>query len=201
MRHGSPPAMIEPGYDAVAVTLHWLTVLFVLTQFALGELWGFAPRPVRHVMVATHMSVGILLGLVVLFRIVWRLLPGHRVRPAVSGWMEVASKAVHSLLYALLVAEAVLGFTLRWSGGEEMSFFGLQIPSPFAAFSKPAHDLVGRVHELVGWTIIVLAAGHALAALMHHFVLRDDVLRRMLPDRFARLREPPAMQPGVLSAP
>jgi cytochrome b561 len=93
----------------------------------------------------------------------------------------VASKLVHSLLYVLLAAEAALGFVLRWSGDQAMSFFGLLIAPPFAPFSRPAHHLVGEVHDWIGWTIITLAAGHASAALFHHFVLRDGVLRRMLP--------------------
>jgi cytochrome b561 len=67
------------------------------------------------------------------------------------------------------------------SGKEAMSFFGLLIPPPFAPFSKPAHELVGDAHNWIGWTIIILAGGHAAAALFHHFVLRDDILRRMLP--------------------
>jgi cytochrome b561 len=167
-------------YDRLSRVLHWLTVLLVLTQFALAELWGLPARPVRHLMIVAHMSFGILLTFVVIVRVFWRLVPGHQMPPAVSGWVEQASKAVHYGLYTLLGAQAVLGFVLRWSGDEAMSFFGLLIPPPFAAFSKPAHELVGAAHVWIGWTIIVLASGHALAALYHHFVLRDDVLRRML---------------------
>lgn len=167
------------------MTLHWLTALLVLTQFALAELWGFAPRPGRHLMIVAHMSFGILLTLVLILRIGWRFTPGHRVRDAVSGWVVKASKGMQFLLYGLLAAEAVLGFLLRWSGKEAMSFFGLPIPPPFAPFSKPAHHLVGEAHDWIAWTVIILAAGHAFAALFHHFVQHDDVLWRMLPGRRA----------------
>ena len=168
-------------YDTFAMTLHWVTALLVLTQFVLAESWGFVARPTAHSMVAAHMSFGILLTAVLLVRIAWRLTPGHRVRDAEEGWVELAAKGVHYLLYGLLVVQAVLGFVLRWSGKEAMSFFGLLIPPPFAPFSKPAHELVGDAHNWIGWTIIILAGGHAAAALFHHFVLRDDILRRMLP--------------------
>jgi cytochrome b561 len=67
-----------------------------------------------------------------------------------------------------------------------MSFFGLQLPPPFAPFSKDAHRFVGEAHYWVGWAIILVAFGHALAALFHHFALRDDVLWRMLPGERAR---------------
>jgi cytochrome b561 len=176
-------------YDRLTIALHWLTMLLVLVQFALAQLWGFAPRPTRHLMIVAHMSFGILLTLVLIIRIAWRLMPGHEIPPATSGWVDLASKAVHYLLYGLLAVEAVLGFVLRWSGNEAMSFFGLLIPPPFAPFSKPAHQLVGEAHEWIGWTIVIVAAGHALAALFHHYVLRDEVLRRMLPAHPARRGE------------
>jgi cytochrome b561 len=168
-------------YDRVAMSLHWATVTLVLANFALGETWGWFARPTRHLMVLTHMSFGILLAAAVIGRIAWRLMPGHQMPPATAGLQELAAKAVHYLLYGLLALEAVLGFVLRWSGGEAMIFFGLPIPSPMATVSKPTNRLIGHLHEWNGWLIIALAVGHAGAALYHHFVVRDDVLRRMLP--------------------
>jgi cytochrome b561 len=176
-------------YDAGAMTLHWLTVFLVVTQFLLAEFWGFAARPVRQSMITAHMSFGILLTAVLLIRIAWRLTPGHRVRDAVQGWAEFAARGVHYLLYCLLVVQAALGFVLRWSGNQAMSFFGLLIPPAFAPFSKPAHQVVAEAHNWIGWAIIILAGGHAAAAVFHHFVLRDNVLWRMLPGLPARRPE------------
>ena len=116
-------------YDDLAILLHWLTVLLVLAQFALSQTWGLAPRPARQVMIAAHMSFGILLAMVLLIRIVWRLVPGRQVRPAWAGPTQWLAVGVHGLLYLLLVAEAVLGFLLRWSGNEAMSFFGHDRPT------------------------------------------------------------------------
>ena len=168
-------------YDGLAIALHWLTVILVLAQFVLAETWDWAARPTKHQMIVLHMSFGILLAAVIVVRIMWRLIPGHQIPPAVSGWVQQVSEAVHYLLYAMLVAEAALGFLLRWSGNESMSFFALEIPSPLAPFSKPAHGLMREFHHWNGWAIVLLAAGHATAALYHHFVLRDRVLLRMLP--------------------
>lgn len=172
-------------YDPVAIALHWATAVLVLVQFILAETWDFAVRPMHGAMIVAHMSFGILLSVVLIARIAWRLIPGHQVPVGDSGWVGTVAKAVHYLLYALLIAQAVLGFVLRWSGDEAMVFFGLQIPPPFAPFSKPANEFVGDLHNWVGWVIIVLAAGHAFAALVHHYALRDDVLRRMLPGQRA----------------
>jgi cytochrome b561 len=176
------------GYDAFAISLHWLTALLVLAQFGLAELWGLAPHSARHLMIVAHMSLGVLLAWVLIIRIGWRVLAVRPVGAAPASWGDVAAKAVHYALYGLLAAEAVLGFLLRWSGNEAMSFFGLQIPSPIEPFSKSGHHLVGEAHEWVAWTIVILAAFHALAAAFHGFVLRDDVLKRMLPSRDLKAR-------------
>lgn len=168
-------------YDGVAIFLHWTTAVLVVVQMTLAQIWSLWGRPTHHLMVVAHMSFGIILTAVIVARLVWRWIPGHEVPAAEVGWLRIASKGVHYLLYAMLAVEAVLGFLLRWSGGESMSFFGLQIASPFAEWSRPAHHLVGELHEWNGWAIIAVAAGHAAAALYHHYVLRDGVLRRMLP--------------------
>lgn len=169
------------NYDPIAIAFHWVTALLVLNQFVLSQFWGLFGRPAHHLMVVAHMSFGIILTIVIVGRIVWRLMPGHQMSMIGAGWTAIAAKMVHYFLYALLASEAVLGFVLRWSGGEAMSFFGLLIGSPFAPFSKAANDQIGELHEYIGWAIIILAVGHALAALYHHYILKDRVLLRMLP--------------------
>lgn len=168
-------------YDGVAIALHWATAVLVVVQMALAQLWGLWGRPVHHTMVVAHMSFGIILTAVIVTRLIWRLIPGHQVPPGEVGLLGIASRVVHYLLYTLLAAEAVLGFLMRWSEGEAMSFFGLLIPPPFAEWSRAAHHQVGEIHEWNGWAIIAVATAHAAAALYHHYVLRDRVLRRMLP--------------------
>jgi cytochrome b561 len=169
------------NYDSVAIALHWATAVLVVIQFGLGQTWGWFPRPTRHLMVTTHMSFGIILTAVIVARILWRFVHGHQVRSLETGWMHVASRATHYVLYGLIAIEAVLGFLSRWEGNEAMSFFGLQIPPPFTgAGEKLAHQLQD-IHNWVGWAIIVLAGLHAAAALYHHYVLKDRVLERMLP--------------------
>jgi len=169
------------NYDNVAIALHWATAALVVVQMALAQLWGLWDRPTHRFMVISHMSLGVILTAVIAARIVWRFIPGHQVAAVDVGIARVAAKAVHYILYALLVAEAVLGFIFRWSEGKPINFFGLLIPGPFGAWSREAHHQVGEIHEWNGWAIIGIAFLHALAALYHHYVLKDRVLLRMLP--------------------
>jgi len=127
------------------------------------------------------MSFGVVLTVILVARLAWRWLPGHQVAAIEAGWMGIAAKVTHFTLYALLVAEAVLGFAFRWGGGKPMAFFGAGIPPLIGEISKPLRRELREFHEWIGWAIVILALLHALAALYHHYVLKDRVLMRMLP--------------------
>jgi cytochrome b561 len=170
------------NYDGVAISLHWATALLVVVQFALAETWDYFAKPTQDSMQALHMSFGVLLTLVIFARLVWRLIPGHQVSSLEIGWVRAASKGTHYLLYALLLAAVALGLAVQWSRGHPVSFFGLfDIPGPFGPFDRPVRRELKEIHNYVAWTIIIMAAIHALAALYHHYVLKDRVLQRMLP--------------------
>lgn len=171
------------NYDNVAIALHWATAIFVFANFILAQIWDSFDKPVRVLMQSTHMSFGVLLTLVIVARLVWRLIPGHQVSSLEAGWVRLASKATHYLLYGLLVAEAALGFGFRWGGGRPMAFFGSGIPPLIPELGQHARHLMHDLHEWIGWAIVIIALAHAAAALYHHYVLKDRVLRRMLPKR------------------
>ena len=170
------------NYDNVAISLHWATALLVIVQFVLAITWDYFSRDMRENLQSVHISLGVLLTAVILARIVWRLMPGHQRSAIVSGWVKLASKAVHYLLYALLVVQAALGFAWRWAQAETFQFFGL-FPLRFATVRNgPLAHTFGDLHDIVGWTIVILAGLHATVALVHHYVLKDGVLRRMTGD-------------------
>ena len=169
------------SYDPVAIALHWITAVLVFANFALAQTWDWFARPTRELMEDTHMSFGVLLTAVIVARLVWRWIPGHQVAK-IQGWgLRIASKGTHYLLYALLVAEAMLGFAFRWGAGRPMEFFGLGIPPLIGEISKPLRHELREFHEWIGWAIVIIALLHAAAALYHHYVLKDRVLKRMLP--------------------
>ena len=168
-------------YDRVAIALHWATAFLVIANFALSQVWDWFAKPTKGLLEDTHMSFGVLLTVVVIARIAWRLIPGHQVSSIEAGWMRLASKTTHYVLYALLIAEAALGFTFRWGAGRPMAFFGTGIPPLIGEIAKPLRRELREFHEWIGWAIIIIALLHALAALYHHYVLKDRVLVRMLP--------------------
>jgi len=181
---GDDGAVAGSRYDGVALSLHWLTALLVVTLFALAEIWGFLPKgALRHSLQNIHMSLGLLLTAVVVLRILWRASLTRHVPDADHGILGLAAHAMHYVLYLLLIVMMGSGLVRHWSQGHPFSFFGLfAVPAPFAV---PAswHGTSSFIHFWAAWTIILLAALHAVAALFHHYYLRDGVLRRMMPGR------------------
>jgi cytochrome b561 len=176
------------SYDGVAIALHWATAVLVFANFLLAQTWGWFAKPTKALMEDTHMSFGVLLTAVILARIIWRWLSGHQITSIEAGWVRLASKATHYVLYLLLIAEAGLGFAFRWGAGRPMAFFGSGIPPLIGEIARPLRRQLREFHEWIGWAIIVLALLHAAAALYHHYVLRDRVLARMLPRKATALR-------------
>ncbi|MEO8757808.1 MAG: cytochrome b [Devosia sp.] len=169
-------------YDRATIAFHWLTALLVLVLFGTALAKNYLPREWHlRSLEGIHVSLGICLAVVLLGRLVWRVVAGRRLAGVGPKVTDLLSRIVHGLLYLLLAAQVVLGFSLRWLQGEDFSFFGLfAVPSLLASNRALAHQFED-LHNISAWVLIFLAGGHALAALFHRYVLRDGVLRRMLP--------------------
>jgi cytochrome b561 len=177
--------MAAKAYSSTQKALHWLLFILVLGLYGLTYAEGLFPRgdPNRDAVWWLHISFGLLLAGLVVWRVLLRLTKGTPELPSSMTSMErTLAKAGHFALYALLVAIPVLGILLAWLRGDALSFFSLfTIPAPF----QPDRDIAGIVQELHGLcanAILILVGIHALAAFWHHFVRKDDVMERMLPE-------------------
>lgn len=175
-------------YGPALRALHWLTAIAVFTAFGVTYLEDLFARgtPERAAVWWTHISVGLLLIALVAMRIPVRIF--GRNPPAstqISRPVAIASHIVHGLLYLVLIATLAVGVYLAFLRGSAVSFFSLfTIPSPIAVNRDLAKQVV-EVHETLANALVILALLHAAAAVLHHVVLKDDVLKRMLPERIA----------------
>ena len=176
------PAPARERYDGVTIAFHWLTAALAISLFGTAFAWNYLPREWHlRSLEGVHVSLGIALAVVLVGRLLWRALAGRRLKAVGNAVTAPLSRLVHGLLYLLLAAQVGLGFSLRWLQGEDFTFFGLfSVPSLLASNRSLAHQ-IEDLHNIAGWTLIAVAAGHAVAALVHRYVLKDDVLRRMLP--------------------
>lgn len=172
-------------YDRITIVLHWATAILVVGQFTSAHIWQQFQRgaPLRLGLISTHIAFGMLLAAVIIARIGWRFLNRGKVPPAVSGLQHLAASTVHFLLYGLLICQVALGFVLGWAVNLPLSFFGLFTIPPIIMIAPDLRQTIATLHNDVAWLIIAVAGVHAAAALLHHYVLRDHVLLRMIPNR------------------
>jgi cytochrome b561 len=161
-------------YDGKTILLHWLTAFLVVLLWCMGQTIDWYPRAFRIDARSAHFVVGLLLGVVLLLRVIWRSSGGRVLPPADPGLVQYASRSVHYVLYALVIGAVVLGMANAWTRGD--SVFGLFKLPGYAPWRRSVESL----HADVANILLIVAGLHALAALGHHYVLRDNVLRRML---------------------
>ena len=171
-------------YDPGLRRLHWLMAVLVLAAYLLIEQRGLFARgtPQRAAMVQGHFWV----GLSILLLAAWRI--GLRMRgvvppitPTLPAWQALPAKALHLALYAFIVVMPLLGLATAWADDKALYLPLTQValPSLIAPNEDLAHqleDLHGQIGEIFYWVIGL----HVVAALYHHWVRRDDTLRRML---------------------
>ncbi|MFG1479216.1 cytochrome b [Xanthobacter sp. V4C-4] len=173
-------------YPPTARALHWLTALAVLVIYGVTYLEAFFARgtPARGWIWWTHISVGLLLLVILALRIPNRIF-GRMPAPSrqLSRPVVIASEAAHGLLYLLVIVTPLVGIYLAFLRGDAVTFFSLfTIPSPLPVDRTFARTVQG-VHEWLANGLVIVALAHAAAAIGHHVILKDDVLKRMLPDR------------------
>lgn len=166
-------------YTAVSKTLHWLIALLAFTLLAMGKFWEVEPGEPGS-LYARHTSLGLLVLALMVVRLAWRLTHAVPALPATTpGWQRAVARGMHHAFYILLIALPLSGWLMTSAEGEAVNFFG--IPVPQLPVAEASEDALEESHELLGNVLLVLAGIHVLAGLKHHFVDRDNVLRRMLP--------------------
>lgn len=170
----------QQRYGAVAQFLHWSTAIFVVLAWVLGQTIDDLPKAVG---LFAHISAGLAVLAVVIVRLMWRLIdaPPKTEETPLGVWLDRAGRFAHLALYALLIVVPIVGIVTQFGRGQALPLFGFsEIASPWPADRAFARS-VKEVHETLSNVLIVTAGVHAVAALAHHWLLRDRTLTRMLP--------------------
>jgi cytochrome b561 len=170
-------------YGAIPQLVHWLTVLCIGVGWLLGFFMDDFPKAAHSAVLAVHITLGQSVIALLIFRLAWRLAnpPPPPEMTRFGQWQERAATFSHFVLYALLFAVPLAGIVVQLKRGDALPVFGLwHVASPWPA-DRDAAKAVLRIHEYLANTLIALAGLHAGAALMHHWILRDRTLVRMLP--------------------
>lgn len=177
LRH--PPAVWNPA----AKLFHWSTALLIIVMFALGWLavtWPLSPTKIQ--LFNWHKSLGLFILAWVLLRLSWRLthpapaLPGELSR--IERW---AAHLSHGALYFLMLAMPVSGWVINSAADFPLKWFGLFSVPQLVAPDESLQDTAEAVHFTLFWTLLGIVVLHTAAALHHHYIRKNNVLRRMLP--------------------
>ncbi len=170
-------------YGAVAQFLHWATAILVVAAFVYGpggseqQVYSLAKDFDRQL----HETLGLGVFAMALIRLAWRAFDAAPDDPPMPPWMRLSSKAVHAMLYILLLAVPLTAISGAWLEGHPLTLLGNVRIGPLLTEAHAVGSAIASIHTWLGDTILWVAGVHAAAALYHHFVLRDGVLRSMLP--------------------
>jgi len=171
-------------YGTVPQTVHWLTAIFVICGFLLGQFGDALPKgAAREFGLLVHMTLGQCVVALLLLRLMWRKFnPPPPPEPTPLGkLLEIAAKASHFTLYGLLLAVPLLGMIVQLKRGNALPIFAIwHVPSPWPVDRNLARTILS-LHGTLADALLILAGIHAGAALVHHWIWRDRTLSRMLP--------------------
>jgi len=176
----------EIQYGSVAKWFHWLIAFAVITLLIVGLLMGDFEKPFRFTVYNIHKLVGLTVLTLMIMRIIWTF---NNTRPPMPlttpTWERFAARSVHLLLYVTVLLMPISGWIMSTAAGHSPMLGSLALPMPGVIEDKALAKLTNQIHSTLGWTIIGLVSLHTLAAIKHHFIDKDNVLKRMLPGRLS----------------
>ena len=179
----APMGAERKSFDGVTIAFHWVTVLIVLALLTTAAMHAQThDDQTRVLMLRIHRSLGVTIWLVTVCRLLWRVMqaklppfPAH-----MTNLHRTCVTIAEYFLYALLVVQPLTGFGASITRGRSFTLFWGHVPPLMPRFPALENALF-LAHRIGAWTFVILITGHAVAALVHHFVLRDEVLQRMAP--------------------
>ena len=173
-----------PRYGRVAIWLHWGIGVLLLAEIAFGLLLDeIAPRgtPARAGVINLHKSFGIVLGVLIVVRIVWRL--GHAPPPwpaTMSARRQRAANLGHVALYVCMVVAPLAGYLGSNFSKHGVRFLGVAIP-PWGPDWPAAYSFLVALHDASAYLLLALTIGHVAMALKHALIERDGIFARIAP--------------------
>jgi cytochrome b561 len=171
------------SYGIIAQSFHWLIALMIFIPFGIGVYASGLPMSLARLQwLSHHKALGITILVLVLLRLMWRVFNRPPPLPAsMPRWERRAAVATHWGIYALLIAAPLAGWLYASAAGLSVSWFGVVNVPDLVAKNPELAPTMRALHSLLVKTLAVLLVLHIAAATRHALLLRDGVMRRMLP--------------------
>jgi cytochrome b561 len=168
-------------FGSAAKWLHWLVAIGIVALFWLGlEQSGMERGPEKLALRGTHASIALAVLVLMTLRVIWRLMNEVPAHPdGMPGWQKLSSTLVHLGIYIAVFVQLISGAMVTATGGKPLPFFGLfSVPLPVAE-NHDNHEFWEGIHESAWIAVAVILGIHILGAFYNHFIVKNDVLRRM----------------------
>ena len=179
-------ANTDRHYGSIAIALHWAMAALLVGLIALGLYMvglpdvGFDTKKIT--LILYHKELGILALALVAMRLAWRFInPLPRLVENLPDWQKLTARFVHLCFYALMFALPITGWLMSSAVGIPVSIAGVFTLPDLVSYDDFLFQVFVAIHKWLGYALIFFIAIHVGAALRHHFVSRDDTLRKMLP--------------------
>lgn len=173
----------DATYGVVSKSLHWIIGLAIIGLLAVGLFMvRIEPTPDKWQLYGLHKATGIVVLALVFGRIIWRKI---NLSPTLPNDMKAIEKigahAGHLALYIFMLGMPLSGWAMSSAGGHGVSIYGLFDMPALVGENKDLGRTFNQIHEYMSYALIATIAVHMLAGFYHHFIRKDNVLRRMLP--------------------
>lgn len=176
----------QDRYGSLSIAMHWLMLLVMVATYAAINLEDLAPKgsALRADLKTWHFLFGMTVLALVALRLVLRLFAGGTpsIAPDFPRWQHRLAQIMHVALYVFMFGLPLLGWLAVSAKGDPVSFFGMPLPMLVDA-NRSTYRWLKEIHETLGTAGYYLIGLHAAAALFHHYVMHDNTLTRMLPQR------------------
>lgn len=167
-------------YGLIAKILHWVVALLIIGLLVLGLYMVRLPISLGKLkLYGWHKEFGLLVLALAMMRVTWRLI---NITPSLNlpSFEKWAARIVHWAFYGFMFAMPLSGWAITSAAGLPPSFFGLFTLPNLVAPNEELRELFETMHEWIGYGLIATIVLHTAAALKHHFIDKDDTLRRMI---------------------
>lgn len=170
-------------YGTVSKVLHWGMAILIMSMLACGLIMtDLTASPLKWKIYTIHKSVGLILLFLIVLRLVWRL---KSITPELPISLSSAHRSLAKIspyaLYAMMITMVLSGYVMSDMGGYAISFFDTYTLPHLFTKNQSLSAIAAKTHEISAYCLIVILTAHVFAAFYHHFILKNDVLRRMLP--------------------
>jgi cytochrome b561 len=168
-------------FGIIAILLHWTMAILIIGLLALGLYMTRIPVSLHKLeYFGWHKEFGLLALLLVIVRLTWRLTNTLPSLASIPPLEEFAARATHWAFYVFMFALPITGWMLTSAAGLPVSFFGWFVLPNLVDANESTFLTLTQIHAWLGYGLIATFCLHTAGALKHHFINKDEILKRML---------------------